>query len=294
MSKTDSTTKVNCNVLRAAHPDDVRHYDTELLRRHFVMETVMRPGEVCMTYSLYDRIAYGGIVPVESCIELPNIPQLKADYFLERREIGVVNIGAGVAVVEVDSDRYELHPDEAIYIGRGKRSVTFSSVDSGHPAMLYFASAPAHKAYKTQIVSISGRAGTLSSNSFDAGSQSDCNERRINQLIVNNVLEEGPCQLQMGLTQIKPGSVWNTMPAHTHDRRVEVYMYYDTAGAVAHFMGEPSQTRVIWMDECQAVMSPEWSIHSGVGTGCYKFIWAMAGENLDYTDMDTISPEELR
>ncbi len=295
---TDKTDHVaaTLNVLRAAHPDDVKRYDTDTLRRHFVMEHVVEPDEIYMTYSLYDRLIYGGVEPVDRPVGLPVPPQLKADYFLERRELGVINIGPGSGYVEVDDTRYQLGSHDAVYVGRGHRQVIFGSDKPDSPAAFFFASAPAHRSYATQVVSITPRQGALQANSFDAGSADECNARKINQLIVSNVLAEGPCQLQMGLTQIKPGSAWNTMPAHTHDRRVEVYFYFDLPGAnaVAHFMGEPDQTRVIWMHDRQAVISPEWSIHSGAGTSGYSFIWAMGGENLDYADMDTLSPNQLK
>lgn len=289
-------TQTNFTILRAAHPDDVKGYDTEQLRSHFLMPKVMEENVINLTYSLYDRIVYGGVVPVGKTLKLEPIEPLKADYFLERRELGIINTGAGDGVVSVDGKDYTLHFKDALYVGRGNREVTFRSVDDANPAKFYINSAPAHKAYKTQLVTIDGRKGSLKANSFHAGSLEESNDRIINQLIVANVLQEGPCQLQMGLTELMPGSVWNTMPAHTHDRRVEVYYYFNlTPGnMVCHFMGEPQQERVIWMAPQQAVMSPEWSIHAAAGTSNYIFIWGMAGENLDYGDMDKVKYTDMK
>ena len=183
-----------------------------------------------------------------------------------------------------------------MYVGRGKQKVTFKSKDASKPAKFYINSATAHKEYKTQLITIDGRKGSLKANSFAAGKMAESNDRVLNQLIVNNVLEEGPCQLQMGLTELKPGSVWNTMPAHTHSRRVEAYFYFNVpaGNAICHFMGEPQEERVVWMQNEQAIMSPEWSIHAAAGTSNYMFIWGMAGENLDYGDMDKIKYTEMR
>ena len=199
-------------------------------------------------------------------------------------------------MVTVDGQEYELGFKEALYVGRGKRKVTFRSKDSAQPAKFYLNSATAHREYKTQLVTISGRKGSLKANSFPAGKMEESNDRVINQLIVANVLEEGPCQLQMGLTELKPGSVWNTMPAHTHSRRIEAYFYFQVPqdNMVCHLMGEPQQERLVWMKNEQAIMSPEWSIHAAAGTSNYSFIWGMAGENLDYNDMDKIKYTDMR
>ena len=202
----------------------------------------------------------------------------------------------GEGIVTVDGKEYTLKFKDALYVGRGKQKVTFKSKDSSNPAKFYINSATAHKEYKTQLITIDGRKGSLKANSFAAGKLEESNDRVINQLIVNNVLEEGPCQLQMGLTELKPGSVWNTMPAHTHSRRVEAYFYFNVpeGNAICHFMGEPQEERVVWMQNEQAIMSPEWSIHAAAGTSNYMFIWGMAGENLDYGDMDKIKYTEMR
>lgn len=287
--------RTNYSILRACHPDDAGHYNTEQLRSHFMMPTVMEDNIINLTYSMYDRIVYGGVVPVGQTIALETIDPLKADYFLQRRELGVINTG-GEGIVTVDGKEYILGFKDALYVGRGNKEVTFRSTDNANPARFYLNSTPAHKEYKTQLITIDGRKGTIKANRIKAGSMSESNDRVINQLIVSNVLEEGPCQLQMGLTELMPGSVWNTMPAHTHDRRVEVYYYFGLpeGNAVCHFMGQPQETRVIWLHEGQAVMSPEWSIHSAAGTSNYMFIWGMGGENLDYGDMDKVEYLDMK
>ena len=292
---TAATAQVNYQMQVACNPQDVKTYDTERLRASFLMEKVMAPDEINLTYSMYDRFIYGGAMPVQKVLELEAIDPLKADYFLERRELGVINIG-GPGVVTVDGQEYELGFKEALYVGRGKRQVTFRSKDSAQPAKFYLNSATAHREYKTQLVTISGRKGSLKANSFPAGKLEESNDRVINQLIVANVLEEGPCQLQMGLTELKPGSVWNTMPAHTHSRRIEAYFYFQVPqdNMVCHLMGEPQQERLVWMKNEQAIMLPEWSIHAAAGTSNYSFIWGMAGENLDYNDMDKIKYTDMR
>lgn len=282
-------------IQRACHPDDVKGYNTTQLREHFMMPRVMEDDKITLTYSLYDRLVFGGAVPVKGELTLEAIEPLKADYFLERRELGIINVG-GDGIVNVDGKDYELHFKDALYVGRGNKNVTFRSKNPALPARFYLNSAPAHKSYKTQLITIDGRKDTLKSNTFPAGKMEDSNDRVINQLIVANVLEEGPCQLQMGLTELKPGSVWNTMPAHTHDRRVEAYFYFNVpqGNSICHFMGEPQEERVVWLQNEQAVMSPEWSIHAAAGTSNYMFIWGMAGENLDYNDMDKIPYTEMR
>ena len=289
MAQTDYT------ILRACHPDDVKNYDTDQLRKHSMMPKVMEQDKINLTYSMYDRLIYGGTMPVAKTVVLETIEPLKAEYFLERRELGVINIG-GDGIVSVDGKDYELHFKDALYVGRGNKNVTFRSKDASNPAKFYINSTPAHKAYKTQLVTTDGRKGSIKANSFAAGKMEESNDRVINQLIVANVLEEGPCQLQMGLTELKPGSVWNTMPAHTHDRRVEAYFYFNVpeGNAICHLMGQPQENRLIWLHNEQAVMSPEWSIHAAAGTSNYMFIWGMGGENLDYGDMDKVTYLEMR
>lgn len=295
LSALSASAQVNYKMLVACHPQDAKTYDTDMLRNRFLMEKVMVQDEINVTYSMYDRLIFGGAVPVNKELVLETIDPLKAEYFLERRELGVINIG-GEGIVTVDGKEYVLNFKDALYVGKGNKKVTFKSKDSGKPAKFYINSTPAHKEYKTQLVTIDGRKGSLKANSFPAGKMEESNDRVINQLIVANVLKEGPCQLQMGLTELKPGSVWNTMPAHTHSRRVEAYFYFNVpeGNAICHFMGEPQQNRIIWMQNEQAVMSPEWSIHSAAGTSNYMFIWGMGGENLDYNDMDKVKYTEMK
>lgn len=290
-----ASAQTSYTIMRAVHPEDFKNYDTSRLRSHFMMPTVMEQDKINLTYSMYDRLIFGGVVPVEKTMALETIDPLKADYFLERRELGVINIG-GPGVVTIDGKAYELNFKDALYVGRGNKEVTFASRDAANPAKFYINSTPAHKAYKTQLVTIDGRKGSIKANSFAAGKMEESNDRVINQLIVSNVLDEGPCQLQMGLTELKPGSVWNTMPAHTHDRRVEAYFYFNVpeGNAICHLMGEPQENRLIWLHNEQAVMSPEWSIHAAAGTSNYMFIWGMGGENLDYGDMDKVTYLEMK
>lgn len=290
-----ASAQTSYTIMRAVHPEDFKNYDTSRLRSHFMMPTVMEQDKINLTYSMYDRLIFGGVVPVEKTMALETIDPLKADYFLERRELGVINVG-GPGVVTVDGKAYELNFKDALYVGRGNKEVTFASRDAANPAKFYINSTPAHKAYKTQLVTIDGRKGSIKANSFAAGKMEESNDRVINQLIVSNVLDEGPCQLQMGLTELKPGSVWNTMPAHTHDRRVEAYFYFNVpeGNAICHLMGEPQENRLIWLHNEQAVMSPEWSIHAAAGTSNYMFIWGMGGENLDYGDMDKVTYLEMK
>lgn len=282
-------------IMRACHPEDVKHYDTEQLRSRFLMPTVMEADKIHLTYSMYDRLIFGGVMPVSKALKLETIDPLKAEYFLERRELGIINIG-GDGVVSVDGKEYELRFKDALYVGRGCKEVVFRSKGAATPAKFYINSTPAHRSYKTQLISISGRKGSIKANSFPAGKMEESNDRVINQLIVANVLQEGPCQLQMGLTELMQGSVWNTMPCHTHDRRVEAYFYFNVSegNAICHLMGEPQQNRLLWLHNEQAVMAPEWSIHAAAGTSNYMFIWGMGGENLDYGDMDKVPYLEMK
>ncbi len=287
--------QVNYKIQTACNPMDVKHYDTERLRSAFVMDKVMVNDEINLTYSMYDRFIFGGAVPATKELVLETIDPLKAPYFLFGRELGVINVG-GDGIVSVDGKEYELKFKEALYVGRGNKEVKFKSKDASNPARFYLNSATAHKEYKTQWITIDGRKGSLKANSMAAGKMEESNDRVINQLIVNNVLEEGPCQLQMGLTELKPGSVWNTMPPHIHSRRIEAYFYFNVpeGNAICHLMGEPQEERLVWLHNEQAIMSPEWSIHAAAGTSNYMFIWGMAGENLDYGDQDKIQYLEMR
>ena len=293
---------MNIKIQLACHPDDVKHYDTERLRKSFLMEKVMAADEINLTYTLYDRMIYGGVMPVNQVLKLETFSELKAEHFLDRRELGVINIG-GNGVVTVDGVEYPLNFKEALYVGCGKKEVTFRSVDAANPAKFYINSAPAYKEYVTQLITTDKSADPSKyafAQSDRYGKMEDSNDRIVNQLIVNPVLSRveggGTCQLQMGLTELQPGSVWNTMPAHTHTRRMEAYFYFNvpSGNAVCHLMGEPKQQRLVWMQNEQAITSPEWSIHSAAGTSNYMFIWGMAGENLNYADKDEIPYTEMR
>ena len=293
---------MNINIQLACHPDDVKHYDTERLRKSFLMEKVMAADEINLTYTLYDRMIYGGVMPVNQVLKLETFNELKAEHFLDRRELGVINIG-GNGLVTVDGVEYPLNFKEALYVGCGQKEVTFRSLDAACPAKFYVNSAPAYKEYVTQLITTDKSADPSKyafAQSDRYGKMEDSNDRIVNQLIVNPVLSRveggGTCQLQMGLTELQPGSVWNTMPAHTHTRRMEAYFYFNvpSGNAICHLMGEPKQQRLVWMQNEQAITSPEWSIHSAAGTSNYMFIWGMCGENLNYADKDEIAYTEMR
>ncbi|MEO0472684.1 MAG: 5-dehydro-4-deoxy-D-glucuronate isomerase [Bacteroidota bacterium] len=269
------------------HPADVKAYDTRQLRERFLVDTLFLPDDIQLVYSMNDRFITGGIMPVQQSLLLTTIDPLKADFFLQRREMGLINVG-GAAEVEADGHLFQVGHKEAMYLGRGTKEVQFRSKDPNQPALLYCNSAPAHHAYPTKHIS------REQAEVVETGDPSTSNARTIRKLIVSSVLDV--CQLQMGMTELKAGSVWNTMPAHSHDRRMEVYFYFDLAEgqAVSHFMGQADETRHIWMHNHQAVICPAWSIHCGAGTSSYSFIWGMAGENLDYGDMDKIAITDLR
>ena len=294
-----ASAQVNYKMQVACNPQDVKTYNTNRLRSSFLMEKVMVPDQINVTYSMYDRLIFGGAVPATKELVLETIDPLKAKYFLERRELGVINIG-GEGIVTVDGKEYTLNFKDALYVGRGKQKVTFKSKDASKPAKFYINSATAHKEYKTQLITIDGRKGSLKANSFAAGKMEESNDRVVNQLIVKDVLEKvkggGTNQLQMGLTELAPGSVWNTMPAHTHTRRMEAYFYFNVTdgNAICHLMGEPKEERLVWLHNEQAITSPEWSIHAAAGTSNYSFIWGMAGENLKYSDKDEIKYQDMR
>ncbi|KQB43530.1 5-dehydro-4-deoxy-D-glucuronate isomerase [Flavobacterium aquidurense] len=271
----------------ASSPEAVKKYDTQELRNEFLIDDLMQEDEIVLTYSHYDRYIAGSAVPVKGDLTLESIDPLKAPYFLERREIGIINVGGSGSVV-VEGTTYELGFKDALYIGSGNKEVIFKSNDSNNPAKYYINSAPAHTTYPTVKVSLP------EANKLELGTVETANHRTVNQMIIGSVVTT--CQLQMGMTELRTGSVWNTMPAHVHDRRMEVYFYLDIPEnqAVCHFMGQPQETRHIWMNNHQAVISPPWSIHSGSGTSNYTFIWGMAGENLDYGDMDVCKITDLR
>ena len=279
--------KTNYEIRYAAHPEDAKNYDTTRIRRDFLIEKIFVPNEVNMVYSMYDRMVVGGAFPVGEVLTLEAIDPLKAPFFLTRREMGIYNVG-GPGIVKAGDAVFELDYKEALYLGSGDREVTFESKDASHPAKFYFNSLTAHRNYPDRKVT---KADAVVA---EMGSLEGSNHRNINKMLVNQVLPTS--QLQMGMTELAPGSVWNTMPAHTHERRMEVYMYFEVPedNVVFHMMGEGRETRHIVMQNEQAVISPSWSIHAGAGTSNYTFIWAMGGENQAFDDMDVIPTTELR
>ena len=275
----------------SANPGDVKRYTTEELRREFLITDLYVPDTVKATYSHVDRMVVVGIMPVKEKVPIDKGIDIWANfgtsYFFERREAGVFNLG-GKGYIEVDGTRYDLGYEDCLYISMGAKEVFFSSEDAAAPAKFYLVSSPAHKACKTTLLTME------KANHRPLGESTFANQRVINQFIHPDVLET--CQLSMGLTQLSPGSVWNTMPAHTHERRMEVYTYFEIPEdqAVIHLMGQPQELRPIVMQNFDAVISPSWSIHSGCGTANYTFIWAMAGENLAFDDMDNLKPSDLK
>ena len=270
-----------------SHPNDVKHYDTAKLRKEFLVEKLFGNDEVTMVYTHNDRLIIGGALPVKEDLKLETVDLVRSEYFCERREVGIICI-ENEGIVSVDGNEYEMSFKDALYVGRGSKEVFFKSKDASKPAKFYFASSPAHKAYPTAAVTKDMR------RTRELGAKNLSNERTLNQLVLSEIIP--CCQLQMGMTEIKEGSVWNTMPPHTHSRRMEAYFYFKVPEqqAVCHFMGQPQETRHIFMGNEQAVISPSWSIHSAAGTSNYTFIWAMCGENLDYDDMDTFTADKLR
>lgn len=281
----------------ATGPDDAKHYTTDRLRKEYLVEKVFAPGEVNWTYSLYDRLLLGGAQPTATPLKLTSIEPLRVDaskgtsgsHLLDNRELGIINIG-GEGTVTIDGKAYDLGFQEALYVGRGVKDITLASKDAAQPAKFYMNSATAHTSYPTRKVTLK------EANNIKAGSLKESNDRVIHQMIIDGVAGVRTCQLQMGITELKEGSVWNTMPAHTHLRRMEAYMYYNVPQGqkVMHIMGEPQETRPVWMSNEQAVISPQWSVHCAAGTSNYTFIWGMAGENLVYTDMQTVGIPNLK
>ncbi|WP_371068469.1 5-dehydro-4-deoxy-D-glucuronate isomerase [Sediminibacillus sp. JSM 1682029] len=275
-------------IRHATNPTDVKHYDTERIRKEFLVENLFNIGELNLVYSHYDRLITGGAVPVKEALKLEAGDLLKTEYFLERREVGIINIADGAGIVTVDGEKYELNKRDCVYVGLGHENVTFASQDSSSPARFYIVSATAHKQYPTKKIAIEEATPN------HLGSDSQSNKRTIYQYIHAGGIQS--CQLMMGMTLLAPNNMWNTMPPHLHDRRMEAYLYFDMEedSRVIHFMGRPDETRHIVMKNEQVVFSPPWSIHSGVGTNNYTFIWAMAGENYTFTDMDGVSMDELK
>ena len=274
-------------IRNAANPKDVKNYDTDRLREEFHISKLFTQDNIRMVYSHIDRIITAGLMPVYQELRLEGGKELASDYFLERREMGCINVG-GKGIVTIDGTEYEMNPRDGIYIGMGNKEISFKSASVEEPAKFYVSSCAAHASYPIVKIDIT------KAKKVPCGSVEECNKRVINQYIHPEVIKS--CQLAMGLTQLEVGSNWNTMPSHTHDRRMEVYMYLDMDenDAVFHMMGEPDETRHIIMHNEEAVISPSWSIHSGVGTKNYSFIWAMCGENQEFTDMDFIETRDLR
>jgi 4-deoxy-L-threo-5-hexosulose-uronate ketol-isomerase len=271
----------------STHPEHAKTFTTEQIREHYLIEALFEAGEIKLVYSMDDRAIVGGISPLEDVIALKGYDEIKADYFLERREVGIFNVG-GSGKIKVDGETYEMKTKDCLYVGMGKKELLFESDSAANPAKFYLFSAPAHKEYPTQQVAFNDIEGDR------MGSNVNANDRVIKRMIHEEGIQS--CQIAMGMTKLHAGSVWNSMPTHTHNRRMEVYLYFDLdeQDRMFHMMGEPDQTRHIVMKNEEAVISPPWSIHCGVATGSYTFIWAMAGENKTYRDMDAVSMNELR
>ncbi len=275
------------NVRYPSHPEDAKHYTTERLRKDYLIETVFVPDEAVFTYSHFDRIIAGGVMPVNQVVELTGSKELASDTFLQRREMGCINVG-GRGTITVDGTVYDLLPLDGLYVGMGAKELKLESADPKNPAKFYINTCPAHKTYPNVKVDIEKAAKR------PLGSTETCNKRVINQYFHPDVMQS--CQLCMGMTVLEPGSNWNSMPCHTHERRMEVYFYFDLKdnNVVFHMMGEPQETRHLVMHNEQAVISPSWSIHTGVGTSNYTFIWGMCGENQEFDDMDNLNPLDLK
>ncbi len=282
-------TELNLNVDErfAVHPADYKSYDAQTLRQHFLIDNVFQPNEIRWVYSHYDRMMVGGAFPTHSKVFLLPIDQQKSAHFLDRRELGVINVG-GAGVVHVDGESFPLAYKESLYLGKNNKDVVFVSDSPSQPAKFYLLSTPAHQQYPNKKV------GHENAEVIELGAAETCNARTLRKLLVDPIIQT--CQLQMGMTELKSGSVWNTMPPHTHSRRMEVYFYFEVPAdqAVCHFMGPKEETRHLWLSNEQAVLSPPWSMHCAAATSHYVFIWGMAGENLDYGDMDFCKPSELR
>ena len=285
-------------VRTACSPNDMKHYTTERLREEFLIQNLFQADKINLVYSHIDRIITGAAVPVNEKLALTAGDELRAEYFLQRREMGLINIG-GDGIITIDGRVYEVNARDGMYIGRGSKDITFESKVASNPAKFYLNSAPAHKEYPTVLIKLEDEASegvviVKDENKVECGSLEESNHRVINKYIVTGQVDT--CQISMGLTKLFPGSVWNTMPAHTHDRRMEVYMYFDVDddAFVMHYMGEPQETRHIIMHNEEAVINPSWSIHSGCGSKAYTFIWGMCGENQDYADQDFIENKDLR
>ncbi len=270
-------------IIHAVHPEDFVKYNTQQIREKFLLENLVADNQINCAYTHYDRMVVGAAKPSAGPLTLGTYDQLKSNYFLERREMGVINIG-DAGSVSVDGEKFELHKLDCIYIGKGKKDIIFD----GKEAKFIFFSCPAHAAYPVQLMK------SADATPAELGSSETANHRTINKYVHPDGLQS--CQLMLGVTNFKLGSIWNTMPSHLHDRRMEAYFYFDLPASqrVIHFMGEPHETRHMFLNNEQAIVSPSWSIHSGVATAAYSFIWAMAGENSSFADMDTVNIMDLK
>ena len=274
-------------IINSVHPEDFKHYTTAVIRERFLLNNLVQAGTINCVYTHYDRMIVGAANPAGQPLQLENYASLRADFFLERRELGIINVG-GSGAVAAGGNTYQLNKLDCLYVGKGVKSVTFLSDDPDKPAVFYLLSAPAHAVYPVTLMTNSDAI------KVKLGDPSTANLRTINKYIHLDGIKS--CQLVMGLTILHDGSVWNTIPPHVHDRRMEAYFYFDIPKGhrVFHYMGEGQETRHILIDNFNAVVSPPWSIHAGSGTASYSFIWGMAGENLDYTDMDAIAVKDIR
>ena len=271
----------------AASPREMERLNTTELREQYLVESIFIPGDILLTYTHNHRMIFGGVTPTTTPLEIVLSTELGVDYFLERRELGVINIG-GSGSITIEGETFAMEKQDGFYIGKETKDIQFMSNDASHPAKFYVVSVPAHKKYPNVKISIDQITPRL------AGEAKSMNDREIFQYIHPNVCES--CQLQMGYTILKEGSSWNTMPSHTHERRMETYLYFDIpeGNRVFHFMGQPQETRHLLVSNEQACISPSWSIHTGVATSNYSFIWSMCGENITYDDMDHVAMEDLR
>lgn len=274
-------------VIHQVHPEDFKKYDTQQIREKFLLENLVVADAIVCVYTHYDRMIVGAAMPANKSLQLNSYDELKSENFLDRREIGIINI-AGKGMIEVDDEKFEPEKQDCLYIGKGKKKIIFSSADKNSPAKFIFFSCPAHAEYPARLMK------SAEAMPAAVGSLDNNNERVINKYIHNDGIKS--CQLVLGVTNFKKGSIWNTMPPHTHDRRMESYFYFDLPQdqRIIHFMGEPQETRHLFLNNEQAILSPSWSIHSGVATANYSFIWAMAGENMVFTDMDAVSMKNLK
>lgn len=272
----------------AHSPEDIRHYDTEKVREEFLVQNIFTPGDINLTYTYNDRMIFGGVTPTTEALEIKLDKELGVEYFLQRRELGFINVG-GKGKITIEGQTEEIEPHDGYYIGMGTKEILFESVDAQDPAKFYVVSTPAHKNYPNKKLAYKDAIA------MPMGDQEHMNKRIIHKYIDASQMDT--CQLQMGYTVLEPGNSWNTMPSHTHARRMETYLYLEFSQPemrAIHFMGTPDETKHVFMNPEEAVISPSWSIHCGVGTGAYSFIWAMCGENQTYDDMDQVAMEDLK